>query len=364
MTIAPHIPHLSAEGTPRADRSRRVYRLVVPLAVLAAACLTGCSAISIPPVPDTCDDVTTLFAVADALADPTNACFEWVDATQGRVARSGSASAVVWSRRTTAGPALLVSAMHTLGAGWFEPAGSDTIERLRDPGEGTGVPRIYLIEPTGGAPDDQVTPLFNFYNPEIPAEENTNGLRDILPVHDFYVGVIDNQKHTIDLVAPAVDPLQDAAPDVYDPDAHTTTAPTYTSVDPDDLVLLMGYPKAAPFSGVQTANVGRVLSDAAASAAIVDLADAGDVEGDIAYNAEVEMIIMGHALGGMSGGGVFDEDGILVGIIVRASDERGGVQYVRAVRMTYVVGKLLAAFDALPADEKEAVRPYLEQDVP
>jgi len=317
-----------------------------------------------PPLPATCSDVSTLFLVDDALADAAHPCHAWVDETHGRVARSSSASAVVWSLRTSAGTGLLVSATHTLGVGYFDPASGDVAEALVDPAEETGVPRIFLVEPDGTGVDADATPLFRLYNPAIPDDENTNGFQDILPVHDFYFGVVDDQKVASDLIVGTPDPLHAAPPAVYDPAGRTATAPTYTSADAGDLVLLVGFPAASPFAGRQSAGVGRVLSDAEAEAAIVDLAAVGDVEGDIAYRADVEMIIRGYASGGMSGGGVFDEGGRLVGVIVRASDPLGGMQYVRAVRMSYAVQELTNAFAALPAEEKAAVAPYVSPEVP
>ncbi len=78
------------------------------------------------------------------------------------------------------------------------------------------------------------------------------------------------------------------------------------------------------------------------------------------YDPEVEMIIEGHSVVGMSGGGVYDQAGRQVGILVRASYEYDGKQYVRVVRMTYLVASLMAAYEALSDTERVAVSPYLE----
>jgi hypothetical protein len=109
-----------------------------------------------------------------------------------------------------------------------------------------------------------------------------------------------------------------------------------------------------------TASIGRVLSDSEAEAAIEELAALGDEEGGIAYVPEAEMIIEGHSVVGMSGGGVFDRSGSLVGILERASYEYEGKQYVRVVRMTYVVARINSAFEALSDSERAVVSPYLE----
>jgi hypothetical protein len=123
------------------------------------------------------------------------------------------------------------------------------------------------------------------------------------------------------------------------------------------MVLLLGVPNE---TGELSAAVGRVLTDAEARQVVEDLASVGDPEGGIAYDAEVEIVIEGAAAAGMSGGPVVDEDGRLVAVMVRASGELGGFQYVRAVKMTHIVAQLGAAFEELPAAQQEAIGGYLE----
>ena len=67
--------------------------------------------------PTVCQPNIPLFSVKDALSDPTHPCREWVYMVQGRVTKNSFASASVWSLRTEAGTALVVSALHTLGEG-------------------------------------------------------------------------------------------------------------------------------------------------------------------------------------------------------------------------------------------------------
>ncbi|NIM45818.1 MAG: hypothetical protein GTN80_08890 [Nitrososphaeria archaeon] len=69
------------------------------------------------------------------------------------------------------------------------------------------------------------------------------------------------------------------------------------------------------------------LSDTEAEDTIKELSALGDEEGGIAYDPEAEMIIEGHAVVGMSGGGVYDRAGKQVGILVRASNEYDGSTY-------------------------------------
>jgi hypothetical protein len=129
---------------------------------------------------------------------------------------------------------------------------------------------------------------------------------------------------------------------------------------PGETVILMGFPNVGDTAGALVGSVGIVLDHAQAVDAVAELAAAGDVEGTIPYDEQVEMMLEAEATSGMSGGGVFNCDGRLVGILVRASDKHKGQQYVRAVRMTYVVSRLAAAFQALDQGRQAVVGPYLD----
>ena len=67
------------------------------------------------------------------------------------------------------------------------------------------------------------------------------------------------------------------------------------------------------------------------------------------------------AVAGMSGGPVVDIEGRLVGVMVRATNDHGGVSYVRAVRMSHVSAELVSAFESLPGEAQEAVGVFLER---
>ena len=307
-----------------------------------------------------CQPVTPFFSVVEVISNQDHPCREWVYKLQGRVTKSSDQSASVWSLRTEAGTALVVSALHTLGEGWFGPGGSLIEERLRNPAEELGATRIFLVKENDRSVDSLASVLFNLYNAEVPSDQSGNNLRNILPRHDFFVGVIDSQQVVMEPLPGAPAPLRHEPPVIVDPSDLTTVAPTYADVDPGDVVVLMGYPRADDLAGMLAASIGRVLSDPEAEATIKELAALGDEEGGIAYDPEVEMIIEGHSLMGMSGGGVYDRAGKQVGILVRASNEYVGKQYVRAVRMTFVVARLMSAYEALSDTERAAVSPYLE----
>lgn len=67
------------------------------------------------------------------------------------------------------------------------------------------------------------------------------------------------------------------------------------------------------------------------------------------------------ALHGMSGGGVFNGSYAQVGVAVRASFAAIGVQYVRAVRMRYLVNLIARAYGELPTEQRADLRRYLAE---
>jgi hypothetical protein len=307
-----------------------------------------------------CQSITPLFSVKEVISDQDHPFHELVYKLQGRVAKNGQMSSSVWSLRSKAGTALIVSALHTLGEGYLGPGGILIEERLADPADKPGATRIFLVKDKDGSVNSLASVLFILYNPEVPADQSGNYLHDILPRHDFFIGVIDSQKVVMDPLPGTPAPLKHEPPIIFDPSDLTTVAPTYTDVTSGDAVVLMGYPQSGEMAGILAASIGRVLSDAEAEDAIKELLVLGDEEGGIAYDPEAEMIIEGHAVVGMSGGGVYDQAGKQVGILVRASNEYDGKQYVRAVRMTFVVDSLISAYEALSDSEKANVSPYLE----
>ncbi|UCG54785.1 MAG: hypothetical protein JSV32_00780, partial [Dehalococcoidia bacterium] len=323
-------------------------RILVPtIALVIVIGMLSCVNTPTTTLPDDCQPVTPLFSVSEAISNHSLSCWERLYELQGRVAKNSQMSASIWSLNTEAGTALIVSALHTLGEGWLGPGGTLIEERLSDPNEKPGATRIFLVKGEDGSVDNLASVLFILYNPEVPPDQSGNFLRDIHPRHDFFVGVIDSQKIVMEPFPGEPAPLRHEPPIIFDPSGLTTTSSTYADTNPGDTVVMMGYPQAGDFASTLAASIGRVLSDEEAEAAIGELAALGDEEGGIPYDPEVEMIIEGHAALGMSGGGAYDSVGRQVGIIVRASDEYNGKQFVRAVRMTFAVSSLLSAYKAL-----------------
>ncbi len=350
----------------RIDGCIRVARRVVgtaALLLLSATIFLACGGgqeDSTVPTPVGCDDVSPLFAVEEVLDGAGGSCREWVDSSFGRAVRGSTGSASIWSRRSEYGTVLVVGAVHTLGEGWFGPSDTAVMESIVNPEDQTGVPRLFLIRPDGVGPDALASPWFGLYNPTIAAERNNNLLQRLLPREDFYIAVTDSQKLDVSgLPHPPVEPIIKEEVSLYDPAATTTTVPTWADAASGDLLLLLGYPNE---TGALTASVGRVLSHDEATQVVATLADLGDEEGDIPYDAEVEIIIQGEALAGMSGGPAVDEDGRLVGMLVRATDVHDGVQYVRVVRMSHIVSRLAAGLEGIDSQTQQAVKGYLEPE--
>ncbi len=344
-------------------RFRGLLAMVIASAVAIAACGgastdTSAPTTASPPVlPDGCDQLTGSLAAAAVLKTIDHPCTAWVDMAMGRAVRGSTGSASLWTRRTPAATGLVVGAVHTLGEGWFGSVGTEISETIVDPGDQVGVPRLHLVLADGSGPDPLASPLFGFYNPAIAAERNGNRMQDVLPLEDFYIGVVDLQKIPVEGPVPVPEPIQRGQVPVYDPAGITVADSTWSTAAPGDLVLMLGYPNA---TGELTMSVGRVLDDDEAAAAVDHLAELGDVEGTVAFDPGVEMFIEGAAEAGMSGGPVVDAGGSLVGILVRATDEHDGVQYVRAVQMSYVAARLEAALLGLSEDERRSVDDFLE----
>jgi hypothetical protein len=145
------------------------------------------------------------------------------------------------------------------------------------------------------------------------------------------------------------------------PRGPTTAATTWAPAKPGGRVIAIGFTNASAESvGQLHASVGRVLSDTEAEQVIEILRAAGDEEGDIPYDRGVELLFEGRAVEGMSGSGLFDEQGRQVGVLVRASFADIGTQYVRAVRMSYVVDRLERTLASLSASDQAAIGAYLE----
>jgi hypothetical protein len=348
------------------DGGRSALRFVAGMAFLLGAC-SGPGAL--PPddaggadgtsTPASCDQPVALSDLRATVENGSESCRAWLDLVRGRVVLNSVGSAVIWTRQIPSQLGLVVSAVHVLGSGWFtSPTGADVPASLVTPGpEDDGVDRLMVPPADGSFDQSEVSGLWVTFNPAIPAAQNAD-VRTILPRSDFFVGLTDNRR-VVDngLTLPPTAPLDASVPlELYDPGGLSRDDQRVGDLQPGALVLLAGYPQAGPTFGAF--SVGRVLDDTQAGAAVEELAAAGDEEGSIPYDPQVEVFIEGEAAEGMSGGGAFHRDGRLVGILVRAGKSRTR-SLVRAVRLSHLLDELATAAGALSAADRTRADPFL-----
>lgn len=297
----------------------------------------------------------------DALLNSDNdTIVDILNKVRGSVGNNNNGSFAIWSTDNDYNLAVVLSANHVFGSNWWGDVNTAISETLRKPAQAEGVARVNLLPVDGALSFTHISPIFSIYTPEIPQEENTNGLLNILPAHDFNVNLIDNQKGDIeDLLPPQFTNVQtNQATAIYDPNQRTTANPNWAAVSADEVVLAIGYPNDTATYPLGAASAGKVLSDAAAIDLIQALKDAGDEEGDIAYDSAVEMIVETAAQPGMSGGGVFNHKGQLVGVLVRGTS-LNDKHIIRAVRLTHIKQRITNAYNNLSATDKADYTPFL-----
>lgn len=320
----------------------------------------GCQPEDEPPAPVI--DLS-LVDMRTALAQKDTVYVGWIDRVRGRVGRNSNGSFVVWSRRNEYQLGLVISAVHVLGTGWFGEENVDIPARFWYPEGKMGVVRLSLPPSDGSMVLNKISPLYNLFNPFIPASENKDHLTGILPAHDFFIGLVDNQSFPAsDGPAPLPDSFQKDEPlSMYDPGNYTLQDPTWQLAQANDSVMLIGFPQDINQYPEGAVGLGKILSDTEARATVERLKSIGDEEGSIAYDPSVEIIIAAAAIAGMSGGGVFNQEGQLVGIIVRSTNALD-IGYVRAVRMSYIITQIRQVLLASPTDQ-EQLAPYLDKEI-
>lgn len=334
------------------------YVLLVGLLALTGCSLDAEEPIVTPPTDD--HNNTTLFKIETLLDSNDATLVNWLDRVRGSVGKRGPGSKTVWSRKNDFELGLYVSANHVMSLTTWESREEKFIN-IRDGQK--GIFETSKLPPADGSRllGDQLIADFPLYHPAIP-EQATN--TTILPADDFYLGILDNQRVTQQQFAQTPGPVQTETPlDMYDPDGRTTADTTWAAAVPGENVMMIGYPQNVTDYPNGAASLGKVLSDQEAATKINELRSAGDPEGDIPYQPNAELLVSGTALAGMSGGGVFNTSGQLVGIMVRASDKEGAPNIVRAVRISYVRKKLSDYFETLSDEQKDRVRPFISGEL-
>lgn len=302
---------------------------------------------------------TDLMKIEDALNHSNTDFVNLVNSTRGRVGTNGSGSKVVWSKKNNFNLGLFVSVNHVYGITSWSSLNEEFIDlTLINNG-------IYLgskMPPTNGHPSltNELIANFGLYHPAIPAIA-TNAT--ILPENDFYLGIIDSQRIIDNGFGSYPNFVQTSIPlQIFDPNNKTLSNQTWSVPNTNDVVIAIGYPQDKTTYPNGAVATGKVYSNAEAENIIQLLSLNNDVEGDIPYNPQVELLANIDAVAGMSGGGIFNADGQLLGVMVRAT-ELNGEPILRVVRMSYVVQKLNAFYDTLSLSDKNKIRPFISGEI-
>jgi hypothetical protein len=279
---------------------------------------------------------------------------------RGSVGRRGSGSKTIWSRKNDYGLGLYISANHVYNiSGW----NSRNAKFFDLSSENMGIFETSQLPPTNGGIDlgNTLVADFPFIHFDISSgATNTT----ILPAEDFYLGIIDNQRTPQgpfpkypELVKTS-EPLQ-----LYDPEHRATATQTWNTAVAGEKVIAVGYPQDDINYPNGAVAYGKILSDKEAAEAIQKLKIAGDVEGDIPYNASAEFFIEAQSIAGMSGGGIFNSEGQLLGIMVRGSDKEGAPKIIRGVKISYIKAVLTEFYNGLSQVDKIKVSPFIRGEL-
>lgn len=296
-----------------------------------------------------------LIKIEDALNNANADFVNLINKIRGSVGTNGSGSKVIWSRKNMYNLGLFISANHVYGIKTWPSLNQEFID-ISEINNG-----IFLgsqIPQINGSSDLSNVLIANFglYHPNIPANSTNTTLN---PKDDFYLGVIDNQRFVDNGLANYPKKVQTSIPlQMYDPNNRTQATQTWSTVKANDMVIALGYPQEKITYPNGAIASGKVYSDTEADSIIKALNQSGDVEGTIPYNTEVEFLAKIDAVAGMSGGGVFNADGQLLGIMVRAT-KLNAESFLRVIRITYIKQKINSFYNSLSVSDKNKIRPFI-----
>lgn len=336
-----------------------IYR--VSFIFVIAVCLTilwSCSKGNGDPVPP--DKTEGVSRIEDVLNGDDRPLIDLLNNVRGSIGKRGPGSKTVWSRKNDFGLGIYLSANHLIGLDTWQTRGEKFIDiRMVN----NGIFETSQLPPLNGSWQlgDILSADFLLYHSDI-SERATN--TTILPEEDFYIGIVDNQKTVGQLVAQRPDLVQIGQPlEMYDPSNRTTAAQTWGTSVAGEKAILVGYPRDASSYPNGAVVYGTILTDAEAQAAVNALKQAGDSEGNIPYEPEVEFFVAGSAIQGMSGGGAFNSSGQCLGIMVRASDTQGAPRITRVIKTTYIRQKLVNYYNTLPQSDQDKFGPFVNGEL-
>jgi hypothetical protein len=279
---------------------------------------------------------------------------------RGSVGRRGAGSKTIWSRKNDYGLGLYISANHVYNiSGW----NSRNAQFFDLSSENLGIFETSQISPINGniALGNTLIADFPLMHFNI-SSDATN--KTLLPIEDFYLGIIDNQRAEQGPLPKYPELIKTSAPlQLYDPENRTRANQTWNTSIAGEKVIAVGYPQDKTNYPNGAVAYGKILSDTEATQAIQKLKSAGDAEGDIAYNSSAEFFVEAQAIAGMSGGGVFNSDGQLLGIMVRASDNENAPKIIRVVKMSYIISTMKDFYNSLSETDKSKIRPFISGEI-
>lgn len=348
-------------------------RLTAALVVAAAGCGPE------PALPRRCTTLDGPLPVSEVLADLESPCASWVRRTYGRAVRvfpensPWRGSGVLWTKDTEATTAAFVTAGYVLSPCWTKwdmQLDGDAVcaEEAYDPTVAPVEVALRLATEPLGTVRSEWSPAFAVMHPSLDPQEL---VEEVSPSSVLYsVWAVDDQALPgfTGQPRPIAGPLREASPDFPDPEGLSMDTPTWAEARAGSPVLIVGFPeRSTPVPGTDARTmavvVSEVLENEAAEDAIDQLAAAGDLEGMLPYEPAAEMLLAGDVPSGMGGAGVFDEDGRLVGIVVRHAQTDAGPKIVRAIRMSHVVAEIRRVLAVTSPDVATAAARFLPRDV-
>lgn len=302
---------------------------------------------------------TNLIKIEDALNHPNIDFVNLVNKTRGSVGTNGSGSKVIWSKKNDYNLGLFVSANHVYGINTWPSLSEDFIDIATI---NNGIFGGSKMPPTNGniSLTNEFIASFGLYHPNVPSSVTNTTIH---PANDFYLGIIDNQRIVDNGFGNYPNLVQTSTPlEIFDPYNRTRANQTWALPNPDDIVFAIGYPQDQIAYQNGAVATGKVYSDAEAENIIQLLQQSGDVEGDIPYNPQVEFLTNIEAVAGMSGGGAFNDEGQLIGVMVRATT-LNEEPVLRAVRMRYIVEKLHDYFNSLTIPDQNKLKPFISGEL-
>lgn len=302
---------------------------------------------------------TNLIKLEDALNHSNTDFINLINKIRGSVGTNGFGSKVIWSKKNEYKLGLFVSANHVYGINTWSSFNEKYIDITAN---NNGIFIGSKIPPTNGNINlaNELIANFGLYHPQIPSNATNT---TIFPKDDFYLGIIDNQRIIDNGLGNYPNFVQTTIPlQMYDPNNRTQATQTWSVVETNQIIVALGYPQDKATYPNGAIATGKVYSDLEAENMIQLLKLNGDVEGEIPYNPEVEFLANIEAIAGMSGGGVFNADGQLLGIMVRAT-KLNDKPVLRVVRITYIKQKMNTFYNTLSVSDKNKMRPFISGEL-